>query len=265
KNEIIKKNLIRSKNNNIDFFISLGEMIVGDNDCFPPKSSMNITKFFEDSGFPGYKYNGDTKKFWVAKILESLDIDDLYRVIQNLFKRKYFIKSGKDIGVAKSNFKDFIESSLNADELPDLSDVFDLNINTDLLFNEDVETSDGVLNSDIEAARELFIQGNLQLANEKIWDALERVKSLYDKDKKKSVNSIVRVLSDELTDKNNKEKAPLQDYIFNLELRCLTDIGNSYKIRHSEDGQKVIENEETKRYLFFRCLNLINLVLKRMS
>ena len=52
---------------------------------------------------------------------------------------------------------------------------------------------------------------------------------------------------------------------FEKELRELTNLGNSYKIRHSEKNKPLINNYHTQEYLFFRVLNLINLIHSRMD
>lgn len=269
--DLYKKKLLKAKNNNIDFFVCLGAMVVGDTDFFPYRKSTQISRFFEESGYPNLKHDGSTRRFWVAKQLEDMSLDDLYNVIRCLFKKKYFVENPKeenekivDIEKAKLQLKELLSSSCQEDEFEDLKDVFDLDINTSLLFNKKIITDDNILNNDLELARNLYLNNNLQLAVEKIWDVYERIKSSFDKDKKTSVMNIVSKISDEITN-TSAEKCSMTDLFFYKELQDLTHIGNNYKIRHSEKGKKELKNDATKEYLFFRVLNLINLIHIRMN
>lgn len=94
------------------------------------------------------------------------------------------------------------------------------------------------------------------LATEKIWDALERLKTIYidDKtDKKTSVNKVISQMA------NSDE-----DYInmFFAEFVYLTNVGNNYRIRHHEIGKKDIPYDGYYDYFFSRCFSLIVLALK---
>ena len=117
----------------------------------------------------------------------------------------------------------------------------------------------------IEKAKELYLKGDLQLAMEKIWDAFERIKSYYGKDKRDSAKTIVSILSDEIKSAKNSLNTDENSLFFEKELRELTELGNNYKIRHSEKNKPVINNYFTQEYLFFRVLNLINLIHTRMN
>lgn len=246
--------LLRAREENLDFEVELARMITGDNECFPGRSSFYLTRFFKELGF-NYEHDGSTKRFWVANQLKKLTIEQIYVVVTSgIFKHKHFIYGDKDIDSAKQEFALFIENSLKSNELIDLSDVFNLNVQNELLFNQQVETSDKTLNDLITNARTLFLQGNIQLAIEKIWDALERIKTLLNKEKKKGIEAICNSLGDELP----------ADF-FDAEYDSLTKIGNDYQIRHFETSKKSLENLETKRYLFFRALSLINLTLSRIQ
>lgn len=87
-------------------------------------------------------------------------------------------------------------------------------------------------------------------AVEKIWDALERLKTYYtDMDKKASANKIV-----------NDMAGGQADYIalFNAEFKVLTDIGNHFRIRHHETSKIDITDIRHYDYFFNRCLSLIS-------
>lgn len=84
---------------------------------------------------------------------------------------------------------------------------------------------------------------------EKIWDALERLKSYYTTlDKKRSAEKIVNDMAD-----GNGDFADL----LNAEFKALTDIGNKYRIRHHETNKIDITDVRYYDYLFNRCLSLI--------
>lgn len=264
KEDLYKQKLLKAKNNSIDFIDKLGEIVVGDAPYFPYRSSYHITKFFAESGFSNLRHDGSTRRVWAKEQLENMSLDDLYRIVCCVFKEKYFNDEKSNIKKAKEFLKNELENAIKNDSIPNLDDVFDVDINTSLLFNEEINTEDNLLNKDIKQAREFYLNGNLQNAIEKIWDAFERIKSLYDKDKKQSVKKIVETLSDEIkSTKYNKDNST-DNLFFDNEIRDITNIGNAYKIRHSEISQIEITNDFTKRYLFFKVLNLINLIYSRM-
>lgn len=270
KDDLYKQKLLKAKNNNIDFFEELGEMVIGDADYFPYRSSSEITKFFAEAGYPDLKHDGSTRKLWAKYQLEKLSLDDLYNIIKSLFKQKYFQKTstGKEVNKekAKEALKNLINDSCKAEEFEEISDIFDVDVNTTLLFQPTITTKDNDLNSDIMDARKHFIDGEYKEAVNLIWDAFERIKSLYDKDKKKSASALVLQLSDEIKAPNNSDYTSKQeDLFFEKELRILTDVGNTYKIRHSEQKQKPIYDWRTQQYLFFRVLNLINLIHQKIG
>lgn len=87
-------------------------------------------------------------------------------------------------------------------------------------------------------------------AAEKIWDALERLKTYYTgMDKKASVNKIINDMADGQV-----------DYVtlFNTEFKALTDIGNDFRIRHHETSKIDITDIRHYDYFFNRCLSLIS-------
>lgn len=89
---------------------------------------------------------------------------------------------------------------------------------------------------------------------EKIWDALERLKTYYTTmNKKRSLEKIVNDMAC-----GNSHFIEL----FNDEFRKLTDIGNNYRIRHHETYKFDITDERYYDYLFNRCLSLIALAIE---
>lgn len=110
----------------------------------------------------------------------------------------------------------------------------------------------------ISTAEELFNNGEYSSAVEKIWDAFERIKTYYQPglDKKKSANKIINELSRE----NNSIKSMFMD-----EFKNLTDIGNSYRIRHHEKDKIDINDELHFKYFYRRCLALISVILENIQ
>ena len=94
-------------------------------------------------------------------------------------------------------------------------------------------------------------------AVEKLWDALERLKTYYvDKDKKESVNQIIMDMS------NGQEE---YKRMFESEFRELTNIGNDYRIRHHETSRIEITDIRHYDYFFNRCLALIGTAIQYLK
>lgn len=109
----------------------------------------------------------------------------------------------------------------------------------------------------IRIAEDLYNKGNYSYAVEKIWDAFERMKTYhFTLDKKKSAEKIINDIS-----YGNKDIWE----IFNDEFKTLTDIGNSYRIRHHEINQINISNELHCKYFYKRCLALISIIIEDLQ
>ncbi len=268
KEDLQKKKLLKAKNTGFDFYEDLGAMIVGDETSFPYRSSSYITKFFSESGFPELIHDGSTRRLWVAEQLENMELDNLLHTIKCLFKKKYFRNTREDekthLELAKSKLINLIEKSCEEDDLGDVDGIFNLNVNTELLFNNEVKTENAELNDYLNQARELFTGNNKKLAVEKIWDGYDCLKTYYDKNTKVSIEKIVNNLSLEIKSSKGVCKNP-DELFFDKEMKELRALGNNYKIRHHEKDKIDIKDENTLEYLFFRMLNLINLVLIKMT
>ena len=172
---------------------------------------------------------------------------------KGVFKKKYFTFSDKDVATAKEELKNIINSSCQANETIDISESFDLNVSNEILFNEKTNTKDKTFNKLVEESKELFVKGNKQLALEKIWDAFERIKTINGTKKKEIVIQMA------------KNGLDLDKEILEDEFKNLTEIGNSYQIRHFETDKLPITKDEEIEYLYFRVLSLINLVLMKLK
>lgn len=97
---------------------------------------------------------------------------------------------------------------------------------------------------------------NHHLATEKIWDALERLKTIFIStgiDKKASIG--------QLLDKMSKGDTNYR-ILFEAEFKELTNIGNHYRIRHHETDKIDITDDKYFDYFFNRCLSLISIAIK---
>ena len=94
-------------------------------------------------------------------------------------------------------------------------------------------------------------------ATEKIWDALERLKTYYTTmDKKASVTKTIEDMA---------SGEPHFINLFDLEFRALTAIGNDYRIRHHETNKIDITDAKHYDYFFNRCLSLIALSIQYLQ
>lgn len=95
---------------------------------------------------------------------------------------------------------------------------------------------------------------NLENAVEKIWDAFERAKTYYvGLDKKTSSTKLILNISEEQNEMIE---------VLKLEFKELTDLGNSFRIRHHETDKIDFSSDNHKEYFFNRCLSLLSLILK---
>lgn len=85
---------------------ALAEMIIGNNQLFPYRSSTYITEYFHRCGF-SYVHDGSTRKWWAKERLGELNLgppsipdlpsDDILRIIAELFDPLDYEKAGKNI------------------------------------------------------------------------------------------------------------------------------------------------------------------------
>ena len=94
-------------------------------------------------------------------------------------------------------------------------------------------------------------------AVEKIWDALERLKTYYTQLNKK--DSVAKIINDMANNQTSFET------LFNDEFVALTKIGNNYRIRHHETDKIDITDTRHYDYFFNRCLSLIALAIQYLN
>ena len=124
-------------------------------------------------------------------------------------------------------------------------------------------TTDTDLNNMLNIAYTKFKSPKKEIrheALEKIWDAFERVKTIYcielSMDKKQSIEKLIKDVS--------SENEVIQ-ILLNEDANDLSKIGNNTQIRHHETNRIAITDERHIDYLFFRVSNIIQLFLKNIS
>ncbi|MEQ9374260.1 MAG: hypothetical protein RIG68_03740 [Imperialibacter sp.] len=255
--------LLQCRESNPDFEIELAELICGEEgNSFPYRTSYQLDAFFSRLNL-NFKHDGSTRRYWVENVLKQLDIKQIGNVItRGLFYKKDFKRLAKDDSNfeesyqrALTEFQSFIRESIDAGKELDLGHVLDMNVNTDLLFNQEATTNDSELNALINEAKSRFLKpGDKQVALEKIWDAFERIKTYYGQNKKESSTKLISKIASNLGEEE-----------FNNEFVTLTKIGNNFRIRHHETDKIELTDISQIDYLFFRVLSLIDLCLSKIA
>lgn len=220
--------------------------------------------------------NWNYTKYSSEYVLE--DINKFYISKHYVNKELVEIKEFKDFqeGTSPLTVFDVIESfnrhiTKSSQFENEINAIFKLNnINVELRNGEIHSTSNKAIGLDdstnineagleelIRIAEDLYNKGNYSYAVEKIWDAFERIKTYYypTLDKKKSVEKIINDIS--YGNEHIKK-------MFDIEFKVLTDIGNTYRIRHHEKNKIDISNDLYYEYFYKRCLSLISILLKNI-
>lgn len=129
----------------------------------------------------------------------------------------------------------------------------------EILNHSEISSSDNIINEKIEESK-VYIRSEesnkKQMAVEQIWDAFERLKTIYGEDKKASAEKVINTVSNgSIATKELLEK----------EFKELTKIGNEFHIRHFENGRKPLESDEFREYLYFRILSLISYCVNKIQ
>ena len=167
----------------------------------------------------------------------------------------------------KAPFQAAINDSLRKDNLSfRLSDrgLIELQADHEILSPEIIANVDLIpepgIHDLLKEAIEKHMQPTVQAhrdAVEKIWDALERLKTYYTTmDKRASASKIVCDMAS--GDQNYMA-------LFNAEFKALTDMGNDYRIRHHETSKIDITDPRYYDYFFNRCLSLIALAIQYLQ
>lgn len=120
------------------------------------------------------------------------------------------------------------------------------------------QTGDDNLNQLLDEARAKFMSPNArnrQEALERAWDAWERLKTVKSADKKQGLALLLDICAPE----------PSMRRVLEEEARALTDLGNRFRIRHSETDKPDIVNTEHIDFVFQRMFALLLLILRMNS
>ncbi len=118
-------------------------------------------------------------------------------------------------------------------------------------------TGDTILDNMLDESQKKFLNPNPEIrreATERLWDCWERLKSIENPNNKK--DSITTLLEKATSDID--VRAMLDE-----EARKLTEIGNSFHIRHTEISQIRITDDIMLDYLFHRLFSMIQLLILR--
>jgi len=121
------------------------------------------------------------------------------------------------------------------------------------LFQTGEEETDRLL----ESARKRILSPKLedrQDALEKLWDAFERLKTL-------EPGSNKRARADALLDRVATPGSKFREEIA-IEVKALTNIGNTFRIRHSETTQEKLNSPNQIDYLLMRMFGFVRVILK---
>ncbi|WP_064615388.1 hypothetical protein [Streptobacillus moniliformis] len=130
-------------------------------------------------------------------------------------------------------------------------------VNNSFLLDSTLKINEVGLEELIRVSEDLYGKGKYSYAVEKIWDAFERIKTYYPTLDKK--NSAEKIINDISYGNEHIKK------MFDNEFKALTDIGNSYRIRHHEIYKIDISKELHYKYFYKRCLALISVILENLQ
>ena len=127
------------------------------------------------------------------------------------------------------------------------------------ILNSSLHTGDADLDKMLATAQEKILNHRTELQREaldSLWDAWERLKTVYDPrgNKKEGITSLLNMVAG---DESLKFREDLEK-----EAKELTNIGNSFQIRHSEVGKEKIHTSSHVEYLFHRLFSIIHLIIK---
>ncbi|MFE4522010.1 AbiJ-NTD4 domain-containing protein [Cytobacillus firmus] len=129
-----------------------------------------------------------------------------------------------------------------------------------LLENLIIKSSDDRLNELINLAIDNIRkpkEANRIIALEKVWDAFERMKTVYlPANKKQSAITLITNVAGQTSNFHQ---------LLNDEFTALTKIGNDYQIRHFETNKIQIKSMKQVDYLFYRMIALIDLCLDDLN
>lgn len=185
------------------------------------------------------------------------------------FLNHYHLTFDEDVSKQEENFRSKINTifhrnklSFSLEEDGKIKRLIDESM-IPLVKREQFYTPDKDLNQLLNIAYSKFKSPKIEVrkeALEKLWDAYERMKTIYaiepSTDKKDSIKKLLEAISDE----NEAISCCLEK-----DMQDLTHTGNGMHIRHYETDKIPITNDKHVDYLFFRLSNIIKLCLKSLE
>jgi hypothetical protein len=220
---------------NFNYYESISDLVLDDITKFYIPKHYVGSKFVEIKEFSDFKEG--TRPFTVFDVIESFN--------RHTKKSSQF---GNEINVI---FKlNNINVELRNGEVHSKS-------NKAIGLDDSTNINEAGLEELIRTAEDLYNKGDYSYAVEKIWDAFERMKTYYPTlDKKKSAEKIINDIS--YGNEHIKK-------MFDNEFKTLTDIGNSYRIRHHEIYKIDISKVLHYKYFYKRCLALISVIIENLQ
>ena len=229
--------------------------------------------FYQEIGETGLKYSVTTEEYVFRDIAQfyepkCFDQNGKYSVTDDMYK--YIMKTSPfnvmdaiefyEKHSLDRDFSDQINAILKLYDVPYKLNQGKIENTLDIVLdNKDISSiSEKGLKELINQANEYYQNGNSQIAVEKIWDAFERLKTYYvpELNKSNSANKIIEQMS------NGSERFT---EMYKAEFKSLTDIGNSYRIRHHEKNKIDITDSRQYTYFYKRCISLISTAIQYLD
>lgn len=185
---------------------------------------------------------------------KTITIEKKMTLLKDLLEHAEGVYTEKEMDSRRMLGKDYAEPVLNQTHLQRCKDILQKRNGKTVKTDANLVREIG-LKELIKEAQD-YINKDKKVAVEKIWDALERLKSNYvtkSIDKKASAERIVDDISN---------KHPIYKVLFNDEFLKLTEIGNKFRIRHHEVDKIEIIDLNYYDYFFNRCMTLIDLATR---
>ena len=128
------------------------------------------------------------------------------------------------------------------------------------IIGQNFNTADEKLNKLLNIATSKFSETDFEermIGLQNLWQAFERLKSLFDEDKRKSAEILVKKISDDC--------AKFEELIKDEFRNNLTKYGNNFQIRHFEKNKAEIKNSKHLDYFFYRMMAVINLSISELT
>lgn len=200
-----------------------------------PKHYNELGKYVETDNLQEFLYST-----WPYCVIDAIELFEKYNQNTDFVTKVNAILKLNEVPLKLNNGK--------------VENTFNIEMNNSAL----VSIQEAGLKDLLQEAANYYDEGNLKIAVEKLWDAFERLKTYYSPtlDKKKSVGRIINDMS--------CQKAHYKE-LFEKEFFELTQIGNSFRIRHHETTKINIEDFRHYDYFYKRCLSLISVSIQYLD